>query len=47
VLAIRVGTFARAFAVARQRDALPLEARPEFDRDFRVVLRRAAARAVR
>ena len=45
-LAIRVGTFARAFAVARQRDALPAKARPEFDREFRIVLRRAIARTL-
>jgi len=40
-LAIRVGTFAHTFAWARQRDHLPEEARPEFDRRFLIVLRRA------
>jgi hypothetical protein len=40
-LAIRTGTFARAFAYTRQRDALPEAARPEFDKEFSVVLRRA------
>ena len=44
-LAIRVGTFAHAFAWARQRDALP-EARADFDREFQVVLRRAVARTL-
>ena len=34
-LATRVGTFAHAFAWMRQRDALPPEARPEFDRSSR------------
>jgi aminoglycoside phosphotransferase (APT) family kinase protein len=43
-LAMRVGTFAHTFAWARQRDALPEEARAEFDRWFRIVLRRAVAR---
>ena len=42
-LAIRVGTFAHAVAWTRQRDALPAEARPDFDRWFAVVLRRAVA----
>jgi aminoglycoside phosphotransferase (APT) family kinase protein len=41
--AIRVGTFAHTFAWARQRDALPEQARPEFDRGFPIVLRRAVA----
>jgi hypothetical protein len=45
-LAMRVGTFARALAVARQRDALAPEARPEFDKEFRIVLRRAAAQTL-
>jgi hypothetical protein len=40
-LAIRTGAFARAFAYTRQRDALPEAARPEFDKEFSVVLRRA------
>jgi Phosphotransferase enzyme family len=42
-LAIRIGTFAHAFAWVRQRDHLPKEARPEFDTWFQVVLRRAVA----
>ena len=42
-LGIRVGAFAHTFAWARQRDALPEEARPEFDKVFRIVLRRAVA----
>jgi hypothetical protein len=45
-LAIRVGTFAHAFAWARQRDALREEARPEFDRRFPLVLRRAVAQTL-
>jgi hypothetical protein len=45
-LAIRVGAFAHTFAWARQRDALPEEARPDFDRWFPVVLRRAVAQTV-
>jgi phosphotransferase family enzyme len=45
-LALRVGTFAHAFAWVRQRDALPPGSRPEFDRWFRVVLRRALARTI-
>jgi hypothetical protein len=45
-LAIRVGVFAHAFAWARQRDYLPEAARPEFDREYRVVLRRAVARTL-
>jgi len=40
-LAVRIGTFARAFACVWQRDALPEAARPEFDRDLTIVLRRA------
>jgi phosphotransferase family enzyme len=40
-LALRVGSFAHTFAWARQRDALPLEARSEFDKPFQIVLRRA------
>ena len=43
-LAIRVGAFAHANAWLRQRDALPEEARPDFDRWFRVILQRALAR---
>jgi len=42
-LAIRVGWFAHAIAWSRQRDALPTDARPDFDRAFRIVLRRAIA----
>jgi hypothetical protein len=42
-LAIRVGKFAHAFAWARQRDALPMDARPQFDEWYPVVLRRAIA----
>jgi hypothetical protein len=42
-LAMRVGRFAHACAWARQRDALPEDARPEFDRWFAVILRRALA----
>jgi hypothetical protein len=42
-LAIRAGAFAHAFAWARQRDALPDQARPDFDRWFAVILRRAIA----
>jgi Phosphotransferase enzyme family len=42
-LAIRVGAFAHAIAWLRQRDYLPDQARPDFDRWFRVILRRAVA----
>jgi hypothetical protein len=42
-LALRVGTFAHAFAWARQRDHLPQEARVRFDAYFSIVLRRALA----
>jgi hypothetical protein len=45
-LAIRVGTFAHTFAWARQRDALPEAARPDFDRGFQIVLRRAVAQTL-
>jgi len=45
-LAIRVGTFAHMFAWARQRDHLPEAARPEFDKSFAVVLRRAVAQTL-
>jgi Phosphotransferase enzyme family len=45
-LAIRVGTFAHAFAWARQRDALPSSARAEFDRRFPIVLRRVLAQSL-
>jgi hypothetical protein len=42
-LAIRVGTFAHTIAWVRQRDHLPEAARSEFDRGYRIVLRRAVA----
>jgi hypothetical protein len=45
-LAIRVGTFAHTFAWARQRDHLPEQARPDFDRGFPIVLRRAVAQTL-
>jgi len=45
-LAIRVGSFAHAIAWTRQREALPAEARPDFDRGFAIVLRRAVAQTV-
>lgn len=45
-LAMRVGAFAHVIAWARQRDALPDEARAEFDTGFRIVLRRAVARTL-
>ena len=45
-LAIRVGAFAHAIAWVRQRDQLPAAERPDFDRDFRTVLRRALARTL-
>jgi hypothetical protein len=44
-LAVRIGCFAHAIAWIRQRDALPPEARPDFDRGFVIVLRRAIAHA--
>jgi hypothetical protein len=40
-LAIVTGAFAHTFAWRRQRDYLPEEARPEFDKGFSIVLRRA------
>jgi hypothetical protein len=40
-IAIRVGWFAHAIAWTRQRDVLLPEARPDFDRAFAIVLRRA------
>jgi hypothetical protein len=46
-LSIRVGAFAHACAWLRQRDALPEDARPDFDTWFAVVLRRALARTLR
>ena len=42
-LAIRLGSFARAIAYVRQREALDREARAWFDVDFSTVLRRAIA----
>jgi len=45
-LALRVGTFAHTFAWARQRDHLPVQARPEFDTWYAVVLRRALANTI-
>ncbi len=42
-LAIGVGWFAHAIAWTRQREALPPEARPEFDQDFARILRSALA----
>jgi Phosphotransferase enzyme family len=45
-LAVRVGTFAHTFAWARQRDHLPVQARPEFDTWYAVVLRRALANTI-
>jgi hypothetical protein len=44
-IAIRVGWFAHAIAWTRQRDSLPPKARPDFDRAFVKVLRRAVAQA--
>jgi hypothetical protein len=44
-LALRVGAFAHAIAWVRQRDALH-EARPQFDKGFSIVLRRAVARTI-
>jgi hypothetical protein len=43
-LAMRVGAFAHTIAWTRQRDHLPAENRPEFDKWFSVVLRRAITR---
>lgn len=40
-LALRVTAFAHAFAWARQRDHVPDDERPRFDRWFAVILRRA------
>jgi hypothetical protein len=42
-LAMRVGAVAHAIASVRQRRAIPEEGHPEFDVDFRTVLRRALA----
>ena len=46
-LAMRVGAFTHAVAWARQRDYLPEAARPDYNRWFAVVLRRAVARTSR
>ena len=40
-IAVLVGRFAHAIAWTRQRAALPPEARPNFDRAFAIILRRA------
>jgi hypothetical protein len=45
-LAIRVGAFAHTIAWTRHRDTLPEEARPDFDRWYSVVLRRAIAQTL-
>ena len=45
-IAMHVGWFAHAIAWTRQRAALPAEARPDFDRAFAIVLRRAVAQTV-
>jgi Phosphotransferase enzyme family len=45
-LAMRVGAVAHVIPWARQRDALPEEARARFDTGFRIVLRRAVAGTV-
>ena len=42
-LATRVGTFAHVIAWVRQRNHLPKEARPRFDKPFAIILRRAVA----
>jgi GNAT superfamily N-acetyltransferase len=42
-IAIRVGWLAHAIAWSRQREALPPEAKPDFDRGFATILRRAVA----
>jgi hypothetical protein len=46
-LALRVGTFAHAIAWIRQRDHLPPDARPAFDRWLAVILARALQRIPR
>lgn len=43
-LAMRVGAFAHAIAQIRQRDALAADARPGFDHNTSIVLRRALTR---
>lgn len=45
-LGVQAGAFAHTFAWMRQRDALKQEARPEFDRAFNIVLRRAISQIV-
>jgi hypothetical protein len=45
-LAMRVGAFAHAIAWLRQRDHLSAMERSEFDRGFRIVLRRAIAQTL-
>jgi hypothetical protein len=45
-IAIRAGSFAHAIAWVRQRAALPPAARPDFDKAFAIILRRAAAQAL-
>jgi hypothetical protein len=42
-IAIRAGWFALAIARIRQRDALPPDARPNFNKEFAIILRRAVA----
>jgi hypothetical protein len=42
-LAIHIGWLAHAIAWTRQRDALPAEARSDFDKAFAIILRRAIA----
>jgi hypothetical protein len=42
-VAIRAAWFALAIARIRQRDALPPEARPNFNKEFAIILRRALA----
>jgi hypothetical protein len=43
---MRVGAFAHAIAWLRQRDHLSAMERTDFDRGFRIVLRRAIARTL-
>jgi hypothetical protein len=42
-IALRVAWFAHAIAWIRQRDSLPPEARPNFNKEFAIILRRAVA----
>jgi hypothetical protein len=42
-IALRVAWFAHAIAWIRQRDSLPHEARPNFNKEFAIILRRAVA----